>query len=369
MGETSDGIPQGEEQAWMRRLLAELSDFPDVPPDEVRPRSMTLDVTLDCPYRCPACIEAPGMREGRRGAFTTATALKLIRQFADLGGEEVLFYGGEPTAHPDFPTFVRYAAGCMEKVRIVTNGAYLADRAIAEAICTAGERTDVSIRVSLNAGTPETHDALHRVEGFFPRVLEGMACITSASDRVHVGVSFLLEEANAAEVGEAYDRAAEVGAGGFWVRPKTGLHGIGPLPIDSLSAREAALAGLRDLSDRRSGPELYVEPWHIPFLERGELPDTRKPFPSCYYCAASRLVVSPPGPGQVWACTYFRAHAEFLVADLTDVELGSPEFERRRIDAIRRIVPGRDCAGVICNRAEANKAIWARRQQIDPAAG
>jgi len=40
------------------------------------------------------------------------------------------------------------------------------------------------------------------------------------------------------------------------------------------------------------------------------------------------------------------------------VPFDSDEFERCRIAAIQRIDPSRDCANVICNRNEANKAIW-----------
>jgi len=40
-------------------------------------------------------------------------------------------------------------------------------------------------------------------------------------------------------------------------------------------------------------------------LEHGTLPQIEKPYHCCFCCAAARLVVTPPDPGIVWACTYW----------------------------------------------------------------
>ena len=345
--------------------LAELDTFPNTTPDGVRPKSLTIDITHACPFRCPGCIEKKAMRHSRRTSLSCETACRLISQFAEYyGGKEVLLYGGEPTSHPHFPIILRHAARVIPLIRLVTNGALLKKPQIADAICEAAEETQLSVRVSLNAGTPETHEELHRVKGFFNRVVKGMETIRNRSEAVDLSVSFLLEEANASEVLQAYEISTRVGASLFWLRPKTGLHGIGLLPLSS-SACEAVLEALWEIEARFEsglGPRLHVEPWFLSFLEHGVPPDTSKPYPACYYCAAARLVITPPEPGIVWSCTYWRADLRFFVADLSKVRFGSDEFERLRIAANRRIVPQRDCGKVICNRSEANKAIWERLQ-------
>lgn len=303
-----------------------------------------------------------------RSSLLCETACRLISQFADYyGGRELLLYGGEPTAHPHFSTILRHAACSFPLVRLVTNGAFLAKPEIAEAICKASEETNLSIRVSLNAGTPETHERLHRVKGYFHRVVEGMRTLKGLCSTLNLGVSFLLEEANAGEVLLAYRISADIGADLFWLRPKTGFHGIGLLPLSRLACREVldAVQKIKMQSDG-SGPRLYVEPWFLRFLEWGVLPDTSKPYSACYYCGAARLVITPPDPGVVWSCTYWRADMRFHVADLSEVPFGSDEFERLRIAANKRIYPPRDCAKVICNRNEANKAIWERLETRTP---
>jgi len=349
----------------LRRVsLAELDAFPDTTPDEVKPKSLTIDITHACPFRCPGCIEKKAMIHSRRSSLSCATACRLISQFADYGGREVLLYGGEPTFHPHFPIILRHAARTMPLIRLVTNGAFLAKPQITDAICEAAEETQLSVRVSLNAGTPETHEKLHRVKGFFYRVVKGMETIRNRSKAVDLSVSFLLEEDNASEVLRAYEISTRVGASLFWLRPKTGLHGIGLLPLSS-SACEIVLEALWEIKTRFEsgmGPGLHVEPWFLSFLEYGVPPDTSKPYPTCYYCAAARLVITPPEPGIVWSCTYWRADPRFFVADLSKVPFASDEFEQLRIAANRRVFPQRDCGEVICNRSDANKAIWERLQ-------
>lgn len=350
--------------------LSELTEFPDTKPEGVRPVSLTLDITHLCPFRCPLCIERKAMRHSRRTSLSCKTACRLISQFADYGGRELLLYGGEPTAHPHFPTILRHAARNFPLVRVVTNGSFLVKPKIADAICEVAEETELSVRVSLNAGTPETHERLHRVKGFFHRVVRGMETIKRRCGTLNLGVSFLLEEANASEVYRAYEISRDVGAELFWLRPKTGLHGIGLLPL-SRSACGTVLEAvwmIEEQQDNDSGPRLYVESWFLRFLESGDLPDISKPYPACYYCGAARLVITPPDPGVVWSCTYWRADMRFHIANLSEVPLGSAEFERLRIAANRRIFPPRDCSKVICNRNEANKAIWERLRTLSTVA-
>ncbi|MBN1675671.1 MAG: radical SAM protein [Kiritimatiellae bacterium] len=341
--------------------LAEIRKVPAGPPHTVRPTSMTLDITHACNFRCPGCIEHTPLCASQGRAFRTETACKLISQFVRQGGgEEVLLYGGEPSSHAGFPDVVRHAAQCACRINVVTNGSFLHKPYVAGALREAATRAQVTVRVSLNSGTAPTHEKLHRAKGYFGKVVVGMRRLTEGGSAVHLGVSFLLEEANAAEIKKAYRIAAAVGAQDFYVRPKTGLNGIDVLPM-SVPARRAALDAVQTLSDQAtSGPAVHVSPWHLRFLATNVTPDTSKPYPACYYCAASRLIVTPPEPGRVWACTFWRADPRFFVADLGEVELGSPEFEDLRQAAVRRIRPGIDCASVICNRHEQNLEIWDR---------
>jgi MoaA/NifB/PqqE/SkfB family radical SAM enzyme len=107
---------------------------------------------------------------------------------------------------------MEFAAQQVRCVRLVTNGALLYRPTVAEAIARAGDQAQVSVRVSLNAGTSQTHDRLHGVRGFFPRIVQGMKQLSQLNPQVELGASFLVEEANAAELQQAFQIAEEVGA-------------------------------------------------------------------------------------------------------------------------------------------------------------
>lgn len=337
--------------------LFELEELPRSEPWTVQPRSVTLDITHLCPFNCPECIEGGAMRYTGRSSLNLRTVLRLLERMEDYGVRELLLYGGEPTAHPEFHRIVREAAVRVRSLRLVTNGAYLHLPRVRDAIFEASLLAEVHVRLSLNAGTEAMHDRLHGVRGFFRRIVEGAGALVEGG--ISLGISFLLEEANAPEALTAYEIAENLGAGYFSLRPKTGPHGIGLLPLGEVARRKASEA-VRTMLE--GGTRLEVPGWFVRWLDDGTPPDLAKPYPYCYYCAATRVVVTPPDPGLVWACTYWRADPRFFVADLGKVEFGSAEFEGMRTSVNMHIRPHVHCAPVICNRNEANKAIWNGRE-------
>jgi MoaA/NifB/PqqE/SkfB family radical SAM enzyme len=236
----------------------------------------------------------------------------------------------------------------------VTNGSHLHQARVRDALVESALRCDVDVRVSLNAGTAPTHERLHRAPGAFDLVIEGMRGLRDAAPSgLRLGVSFLVEDANAREIDSGYRIAATVGADFFALRPKTGPRGTGLVP---LLDRAAVLRVIRRLSESAVRPTVDAPREYLEWLATGRGPSSAKPYPACWFCGLSRLVVSPPG--EVWSCTYWRGDERFRVADLREAPLGSTAFERARLAAHDRIVPGRDCAGVQCNRHRANLALW-----------
>lgn len=345
--------------------LGELAAFPQVEPGALVPRHLFLDPEHRCPFRCPGCIERDAMVRTGHSALQTTTACSIIRSFAHEAGPDahVLFYGGEPTAHVGFGQILRCAAENVGCIQLVTNGAYLNDASVRESIGVAAQSSELVVRVSLNAGTPATHSALHGVDGYFDIVVTGMERLSRES-RVSLRISFLVEETNAGEVRSAFSIAEACRAEEFVVRPKTGLHGV-KLTGFTRQTRAELAETLRTLRARcehsPASPSLRYDEWFLHFLEDDRPPSTVKPFSSCYYCGAARIVVTPPEPGVAWACPYFRSDARFLIGRLNDAPIGSHEFHRLRKAAVERIIPWRDCSEVICNRSHYNEQIfWSR---------
>lgn len=334
-------------------------ETPPSDPEQVQVKSITLDLTHDCPFSCRSCIEKEPMSASRHASLSLDAVCHIIERHAELGGTEVLFYGGEPTVYPPLPKVLKHAARHGQSVRMITNGARLLRPELRQAVAEATKRVDVQVRVSLNAGTEETHSLVHGCKGVLPRVLAGMAKLKTAAPSCQLVASYLVQEANASEIEGAYEIARGVGVDHFDLRPQTGSHGIGLLPLEE-PTRRRILEHIRRIQERQKiteSPSFQTPEWFIHYLTHGVVPDTSKNYQKCWYCAAVRLVVSPPG--RVWACPYWRGVRRFLVADLRKVEFGSNEFERLRIEAIRRISPAMVCQNVICNRHEANETIWA----------
>jgi len=342
-----------------QQWLGEIGGLPEAPPDAIAPKSITVDLTHDCIFKCKGCIEASSMRKSGRTSLRTGTVLQIIEIATQKGVKIFNFYGGEPTLHGAFGRIVRFTAKRAGKIRIITNGSQLIKEQIADSIAEASRCTEVEVRVSLNAGTEKTHDSLHGVKGFFKLIVEGIQFLMNHPNKIQLGISYLAEEENTDELEKAYDIARRVSAKYFTVRPKTGPHGIGISQL-SPAARNALLQGIERLQENygKLEPELQFPKWYLAFLKFGRMPNTSKPYPACWFCANSRLVITPPEPGVAWSCPYWRGDDRFKIADLAEVPYGTEEFERCRVEAIRRISPSRDCAHVICNRHEENKAVW-----------
>lgn len=350
-------MEQNKEQSiW----LAELQELPDGPPETISPTSITLDPTHECNFNCPGCIERTSMQDSRHSSLKLETIYNLVDECPELGIEEIALYGGEPTVHSNFPEILQYISKKIGRVRLITNGSRLIRPEIAKAIIRAAEHTDLQIRVSLNSGSEETHNRLHGVKGVFWDILKGLGLIAKVTSRVKLVISFLVSELNINEIEDAYSIANKCNAAFFSVRPMTGRHGIRILPL-SCAARLAVLWAIQNLQkiSRSSGnTKLDMDRLYLVYLRTGCQPNTVKRYPFCYFCASSRIVISPPDPGVAWACTYWRADPRFKIAELAEAPFGSRKFELLRREAVRRIRPGFDCAAVICNRHNVNDAIY-----------
>jgi MoaA/NifB/PqqE/SkfB family radical SAM enzyme len=247
----------------------------------------------------------------------------------------------------------------IKKIRLITNGSRLIKPEIAEAIIQAAEQTNLQIRVSLNSGSEETHNRLHGVKGHFKDIIRGLELI-GREGKVQSRISYILCEDNYSELADAYSIAQNCNASVFSIRAMTGPHGIRILPLSD-KARLAALVAIKNMQGKSKypgNPKLDVCKEYIHYLTEGCQPNTFKDYPVCYYCGSSRIIITPPDPGTAWTCTYWRGDPRFKIAELVEAPLGSQKFELRRQEAIRRITPCLDCADVICNRHQANLAIY-----------
>lgn len=132
-----------------------------------RPIYVVWEITLRCDLACHHC----GSRAGRARPeeLSTAQALDLVKQMADLGVTEITLIGGEAYLRDDWDVIARAITDAGMACTITTGGrGFSAERA-----SRARDAGVVAVSVSLD-GREETHDRLRGVKGSFQAAVEAM---------------------------------------------------------------------------------------------------------------------------------------------------------------------------------------------------
>jgi MoaA/NifB/PqqE/SkfB family radical SAM enzyme len=186
----------------------------------VFPISVELDLSNVCPHDCPFCSfgtsASGGYRQQHWVRFDTDRALRLMGELAACGVQSVTFTGGgEPLAHPKAGDVFQEATRQGLAWGLVTNGQLL-NRVAADL----GGATFV--RVSLDAGTPETHRFTHGLpEGrlVYDDILRNLRYVRQAWPSLTLGASFCMMDQNFKEVYKAAKDVRDAGANYLEVRP------------------------------------------------------------------------------------------------------------------------------------------------------
>lgn len=157
------------------------------------------DCNLACQY---CCAESSPTAAARRLGVPTARAA--FEEFRAMGGQEVLFTGGEPFMHPELGELVAAADGFART--ILTNG-MIFDRGHRLRTLEQLDRS-VLLQISLDSATPELHER-HRGAGSWARALEGIGLAARLGFRVRVAATLYAEDAEA--VAALHDRLDQEG--------------------------------------------------------------------------------------------------------------------------------------------------------------
>ena len=145
-------------------------EAPDRPATFLLPRIPRLcfwEITQACNLRCIHCESSSG--EAESGELSTAEALNLAEQLAEIGCREVQITGGEPLVRPDWAIIVERLVQLGMRVVLISNGlrvgAQVIDRLVSlgvqgVSLSLDGDRT-VHDRIRVPArGSASTYDAV-----------------------------------------------------------------------------------------------------------------------------------------------------------------------------------------------------------------
>jgi hypothetical protein len=153
------------------------------------PLSINLDLTTSCNYRCDHCIDFDMLNRGPGFPLESVLRSLVLLRLSGLRSV-ILIGGGEPTSHPKFAQVVAAIKALGLQMAIVSNGSNNQKIATVAPRLSSGDW----VRLSLDSGTDETFQTMHR-----PRrnvTLEGIcaaaALAKQANPRVNWGFSFIV---------------------------------------------------------------------------------------------------------------------------------------------------------------------------------
>jgi radical SAM protein with 4Fe4S-binding SPASM domain len=174
-----------------------------------RPIYAVWESTLRCDLSCHHCGSRAG--HAREGELSTAEALDLVRQMAELGVKEVTLIGGEAYLREDWTEIARAVRAHGMECSITTGGrGFTPERARA-----ARDAGVQAVSVSID-GLRDTHDAMRGLDGSFDAAMGAMRNLRDVGLRVLSNTH--IHRANAAELEAIGDMLAGEGVRAWLVQ-------------------------------------------------------------------------------------------------------------------------------------------------------
>lgn len=186
----------------------------------VYPISVEIDLSNVCPHDCPFCSfgtsASGGYRQQNWVTFPFPRILELLNELKACGVESVTFTGGgEPLIHKHAGSIFSHATSIGLKWGLVTNGLLLKGH-VGLAVSTGA----TFVRVSLDAGSDETHMFTHGVKHpQYSQILVNMGNLRGRNRDLTIGASFCVMDQNFKEIYKAAKDVRDAGANYLEVRP------------------------------------------------------------------------------------------------------------------------------------------------------
>ena len=265
--------------------------------------------------------------------LSTAECMKVVDQMADLNVGFAILTGGEVLLRPDALQIIAALAERGIPIGLETNGLRF-DDAFVELALDLQKRKMLSMSVSLDGGTAETHEAL-RGPHSFRRTVQGMRMI--ALHGVQFNVQCILNRANLETIPDLYALGAELHPSlrmiqfGFLNPVGRGIELTRDLGLSSADIRR----GFDLMAEHRAsypgqtlvkGPPAMVPPQHLALAFQSE--GVRK----SVSCQFPLLGVLPNG--DVTICAVSRDNEDLFFGNVREVSL-KEVWQRTRMEMLR----------------------------------
>jgi len=323
---------------------------------KIFPIYMEISPTGMCNLRCVFCsVDFMGYR---KVTLDTALLKERLTELGQLGLKSVMFAGeGEPFLHPDLPELIVHTKKAGIDVAITTNGV-LMKPGIPERILGSTEW----IKVSLNAGSPETYAAVHRARpDFFDTVVANLEhAVKVRADGGHhctLGAQILLLPENEHEVEDLARCCRDIGLDYLVVKPYTHHHRNDHDFAIQYEGYMHLAERLRVLSD-----ESFKVVFRVRTMRKWDA--GARPYERCLALPFWSYI---DAAGNVWGCSAHLEDERFRYGDIAaqtfrDIWLG--EQRRKSLDWVARNLDIETCK-LNCRMDEVNRYLDQLKNPIE----
>ncbi|MFX0002024.1 MAG: radical SAM protein [Candidatus Hodarchaeota archaeon] len=149
------------------------------------------EITLKCNSKCIHCGSRAG--SARSDELTTEESLKLVNELHSCGYKGVALMGGEPLIREDWYSIAKEVKKYKMDLSIVTNGLNVLNH-----IQKLKKLNVDCVSLSLDGGTPETHDYLRGIKGAYDKTLNAMKILKK--EKLPVSIITAVNKKNLKEV-------------------------------------------------------------------------------------------------------------------------------------------------------------------------
>ena len=317
----------------------------------IYPIYMEISPSGACNHRCIFC--ALDYMEYRPSFLRTEVLKERLTELGRLGLKSVMLGGeGEPLLHRDISDIILHAKASGIDVAITTNGVLLTKEF--------SERTLKSvswIKVSINAGTPDTYARIHRAkDSDFERVLSNLAVAAAVSreqgGNCVIGAQMILLPENAGEVEQLAALCREANLSYLVIKPYSQHH-------KSIT---------REYEDFDYGPFLSMmrkletfndNQFRVIFRENTmkKIQRNRRGYERCLALPFWSYIDSD---GNVWGCSAYLGDEQFQYGNIyqqTFEQIWKGERRRKNLEYVQCALDPEECR-MNCRMDEINMYLW-----------
>ena len=178
--------------------------------DEFLPKWIAWEVTQRCNLHCIHC-RASSEETSAQGDFSTAEALQVLDQIAELSKPVIVLSGGEPLLRSDVFEIARHGTSLGLRMCMATNGTLIDD-----AVCEEMKKSQIRmVSLSMDGSTAAIHDDFRQQPGAFDGMMRGIEFL-----KKH-GISFLINSSftkrNQEDIPKAFRLARTLGATAWYM--------------------------------------------------------------------------------------------------------------------------------------------------------